>query len=250
MIARALSLGEGLVALHEPEPHLLDVGFRAWARSSSSSQLEAEIQKRRHPVMTSVRQDSILVESSNYLSFLVPQLARLYEPRLVHIMRHPRPFVRSGLARGWYKRPALVRTLMRASALATGGSPYPVFQFECHRLAPPPDAGSRAAQIAWLWSEYNNAIADDAAASGAPTFTVTLEDFQAAPEDSLRRLLTFIGSKPQPRLADMVAVAQSRPNASAGKSQEKLHETPWTDQDEQDLNRWAGAAARRFGYSL
>jgi hypothetical protein len=244
MVARLLEGLPGVAAHHEPRPFLLDLNYRAWRGTLDPEEALRALHARRDAMIEDARRkDLVYFESSHQLTFLVPAIAQAFRPRFVHLIRDGRPFVRSGLARGWFILPKPARLGMLAVARASTAVGYPVWEYEMHRLWPPRSARSRVARVSWLWAQYNLAIDRGMRESGAESIRMRLEDFETAPEAAIDRLLTFVGLAPGDRLPELAERCRARPN----KTERPLDER-WTDEDEADYQRWAGPAARYFGY--
>jgi hypothetical protein len=246
MLGQVLNLAPGVTSTHEPLPHLLDVNFRVWAGRATDHDVEAALAVRRDSLIAKAAQNGLAyVESSTYLSFLVSQLKDRYDAKFIHLVRDAREFVASGLARGWYKWPLPVRWLRLQLGSRATRSLQSSLEWECHRLWPPDGARSRAAQVAWLWQEYNLGIDRRLREAGAESLRMKLEDFERDAKSALQGVLAFAGIDASARLDEMVSVAQRRPNRRRGK-QKTLQ---WTPADEDALNQWAGSARAHFGYT-
>ncbi len=119
------------------------------------------------------------VETNNRITFLAPAVARAYpRSRFVHLLRHPGPFVRSGLRRGWYAR---------ADAHAVG------------RIRMTDDTRWSALEdrerIAWLWNETNAFVECFAATMPADRFLRVTSEAMFADPQIAAELCRFVGAE-------------------------------------------------------
>jgi hypothetical protein len=136
MLARVLALHPQIGAFHEPKPWLNTEAYLRWSGRRNSHYAHARLQLKRDDLIRQVEANDLqYVESSHFLSQLIPELRARYNARFIHLYRDGRDFVRSGLERPWYQRRGRLewlRTfLRRAPGLDIGNS------FIDHRLDPP-----------------------------------------------------------------------------------------------------------------
>jgi len=172
---------------------------------------------RKKLVIGTLRRDLHYVESSWFLCSLGAVLKDVFPGcRLIHLVRDGRDFVRSGMARPWFKndRKYLAKP----------------WSWSRDRWHPPPQANSRIAKIAWLWAAQQNSIAAHADS------VLRLEDLIA---DGL--VLSDLG------LPMSTRVLLPRMNATEN------HVIPrwpdWTAPMRADFDRWASPVLARYGYS-
>lgn len=243
MLAKVLGLHPEVLALHEPQPLLNKEAFFAWSGSRDSVEISQRVSGKRSPLIAQVVEDNHLfyVESSNFLSHLIPELDELFEPNFIHLYRNGRDFVLSGLSRTWYQpvdaSTRIATYLRRNFALDVGNS------FIDHRLKPPKDCGSRLQKCAWLWAEINRVILNELATIPEDRrFELRLEDFG---EDVLREVLGFIGVDASSNLLrEMLTIASERPNATP---QSRVR-TTWGEVEEQSFDAIAGSVMHQLGY--
>lgn len=244
MLARALAKVPGVLALHEPKPHLITEGYLRWKRGISSEEAARCIRSKRSDLIDQVAQSGLTyIESSHYCSHLIPELARLFDARFVFLHRDPRGFTRSGLARpGWYsaKGPAerfksLIRQRLKVGAEVG-------YYWHDHRLDPPAHLSTRMEKIAWLWTEMNRVIVRDLEAV-APDRKLEFRLDAVGPE-SFGALLAFVGGdgRDASTLDAMLAVAERKPN------KRKHQPASVEDWDEEAFRSITEAMAGKLGY--
>lgn len=243
MLARVLALHPEIGAFHEPRPLLNTEAYRRWSERKDSDYAHERLAQKRDDLIEQVGANGLqFVESSHFLSHLIPELRERYNARFVHLFRDGRDFVRSGLERGWYRngKLGLVRTIVRRrTGLAVGNS------FVDHRLDPPSKYDSRFERIAWLWAEINGQILDYLKAVPEENQTkVRLETFGA---EAIRELLAFLGHPAEDRLVlEMAEVGAKKPNRT-----EDREVPPPGDWGEERLRRFhaiAGEMMNRLEY--
>ncbi len=212
MLARALAPVPGLLALHEPKPHLITEGYLRWKGELSPDQAEVRIRSKRADLIEQVETNGLAyIESSHYCSHLIPELARLFGARFVFLHRDPRGFTKSGLARPtWY--PKLDSTERAKSIIRRRVGVEVGNYWHDHRLDPPAHLTTRMEKIAWLWAEINRVILRDL--SEIDPDRVFEFRLGAARGETFRELLEFIGVDATDKeiAASMLAVAQQEPN--------------------------------------
>lgn len=245
MLARVLALHPDVGAFHEPRPWLNAEAYLKWRGRRSSKDIHAVLRKKRDDLIEQVEANRLTyVESSHFLSHLIPELAERYDARFVHLFRSGRDFVRSGLDRNWYRRKtfrARIDTwLRRTTGLEVGNS------FCDHRLAPP-RLGSRLARIAWLWAEINGCILQGfERLPAARTMAVRLEDFGRS---SLLELLAFLSVEAENSVVDeMLRLAAREPNRTKDPSAPPPEE--WSEEAEEAFRRLAGPMMAKLGYAI
>ena len=150
MLARVLALHPHILSLHEPQPYLRPENYLAWEGEANPLKVAKWVELKRDWLIKEADNNGFMyVESSHFLSFLIPHLDTLYKPRFIHLVRDGRDFVRSGMSRKWYTD-------------HDGPSALPNTMAEGHRLDPPPEADTRFKKISWLWAETNRKIREAA----------------------------------------------------------------------------------------
>lgn len=247
MLGDALACSSKLQAAHEPAPHLLDINYRAWHGNISHDEIQDALATRRDSLLARAEAaGQLYVESSHYLSFLVPALVERYNARFIHLIRDGRTFVPSAMQRGWYKWPKPLRWARLQLGQRMMLRPDPSVQWECHRLWPPAEATTQIQRLAWLWSEYNLGIRRQLQALNTPTLTVRLEDIGRDPKTELTRVLSFVGGGAIQDLDAIVAKAAAKPNRTEKSGQKPRG--PLSEDELAQFLRWGNAALHSFGY--
>lgn len=135
MLARVLALHPQLGAFHEPKPWLNTEAYLRWSGRKDPEYAHARLEQKRDDLIEQVDANGLrYIESSHFLSHVIPDLRDRYDARFIHLYRDGRDFVRSGLERDWYPVGAFARTrgtIRRMTGLKVGDS------FADHRLDPP-----------------------------------------------------------------------------------------------------------------
>lgn len=244
MIARVLDLHRDIAAFHEPEPHLVTEAYLRWAGEVESGYVhECLSRKRDKRVLAKGDEGCTYVESSHYLSHLIPELRERYDGRFVHLYRDGRDFTRSGLEREWYEDPGLsgrLKTWLRRRVGVQVGT-----TFRDHRLGPPPDMTTRFEKTAWLWVEINRVILS--AIDRVPEEDVMAIRLEAFGQETIQDLLVFMGYEATDELVvKMHDEAESRPNQTVDRTV-----PPKEDWEQTTIERFweiAGPMMERLGY--
>lgn len=245
MIARVLDLHQGITAVHEPEPHLVTEAYLRWSGEVGSKYVHDRLSRKRDErVLRTGNGERTYVESSHYLSHLIPELWERYDAQFVHLYRDGRDFTRSGLERRWYEDPGLVGRLKTCLRRRTGlqvGT-----RFRDHRLEPPPEMTTRFEKTAWLWVEINRVILN--ALDGVPDEDVMAIRLEAFDREAILELLDFTGHEPADELVDkMLEEAESRPNQTEDRTVPPKEE--WEERTVERFWEITGPMMERLGYS-
>ena len=245
MLARVLAQLDGVLALHEPKPHLTTEGYLHWKGRLTNEEAKKRIRAKRTSLIEQVASNGIsYLESSHYCSHFIPELHEMYNARFVHLYRDGRAFVRSGLARDtWYGDETIgdqIKTWLRRSTIKPIGR-----HWIDHRLEPPKSLKTRVEKLSWLWVEINEIILQNLQQLPVNQyFSLRLEDVDTQNIKSLCSFLGFDGVKDE-TINQMLHVASQRPNNSKSRNREK---PPWTEENEQQFSRIAIATMKKLGY--
>lgn len=243
MLARVLALHPEIGAFHEPKPWLNTEAYLRWSGRKSSGYADARLEQKRDDLIEQVDANGLwYIESSHFLSHLIPELRDRYSARFVHLYRDGRDFVRSGMQRAWYcgRTLAPVRSaIRRMTGLEVGNS------FVDHRLDPPSRYDSRFERIAWLWAEINSEILDHL--EGVPDEDWREVRLEAFGEDTIRGLLRWLGHPAEDRLVDeMREMGTEKPNRTEDRQVSPPEE--WSGVRTNRFRTIAGDMMRRLGY--
>lgn len=107
-LARFLNQIPNVVSKHEPEPDkkIVDLGIN-YSRNIIGTQEAVQIIKNsRKAIYKELKRKNcdLYIESNNRLFSLIPVLRLAFEdPKIIHIVRDGREYVRSGMSRAWYR---------------------------------------------------------------------------------------------------------------------------------------------------
>jgi hypothetical protein len=207
-LAHLVSSTSGVVAVHEPAPHLLRLSKLAFEERSS---VDAGPSERWRLVVEAARADAIwqahrkghaYFESGNRMTFFAPELASLFpDAKFVHLFRDPMTFVESTHARGWY-----------------AGHPW-----DWARIAPGPadaflDRWERMdalEKIAWNWVGVNAYALDVCdSISSHRSMLLPSEALFSGRKDVVEQLFSFLELRP-PGIRTVRRVLSGRLNASS-----------------------------------
>lgn len=248
MLARVLALSDEIQTTHEPHPRLTYENYLLWAGRLSPERAQTLLARHRDPLVHAARErGGLYVDTSVYLTFFTPHLHTRYQPKFIHLLRDGRDFVRSGMSRkNWYALPRPLRRAQMAMVDALPFRPRLNARREYLRLWPPEDAGTKLEKIAWLWAEYNTRIEQMLDSCGSTHLQLRLEDVQSDPRAALTRVLEYIGATDLTRLAEMVALCETRPNRTTEAGFPAADE--WSAEQRAQYTQWAGTAAAHFAY--
>lgn len=246
MLSRVLANLDGVLALHEPKPHLVTGAYLRWAGKMSHERALRYIEVRRKDLILQASLNKLCyVESSHYCSHLIRELYELYGAKFIHLHRDGRSFVESGLAREeWYSRPGFKKTFgawLRHKTLLPIGNGW-----NDHRLSPPRGMCTRVEKISWLWKTINEEIIRGLENVPADAqMRVPLEKFD---EKYIEKIICFIGvsSSLNVDTDELLAAAESRPNKSAKEA--KTRKRKLLVEEKQIFFRIAGSMMSTLGY--
>lgn len=244
MLARVLALHTEIASFHEPRPLLNTEAYLRWAGRRDSDWIQQRLRWKRDDLIRQIETNGLgYVESSHFLSHLIPELLQRYDARFVHLYRDGRDFVRSGLERKWYQPQGplgLLRdALRRSTALDIWNS------YRDHRLKPPRGITTRLEAVAWLWAEINSRILQHLEQVPQESrLGIRLESF--GPK-TLGRLTAFLQLETAPDLIErMSAVATGKPNRTTTRSVNGWEQ--WEPHQQESFKRVAGRMMERLGY--
>ena len=90
----------GVFSVHEPRPTLQDIGHARWAGHIDSRSTSTAFLQNRKAQRRAIGRASVYVESNGGLTFLIDDLYRRFRSlRVLHVIRSPLSFIRSGVSR-------------------------------------------------------------------------------------------------------------------------------------------------------
>lgn len=206
--------------LHNPEVEMLYWGKYAYLSQNNQHNSYLFDGSRYEIIRNALLSGKSYIETNNRISFFAYEIARLYpNARFIHLVRHPKKFVLSGLDRGWYEDK---------------------FHYNNEGLIEPREEKqewmdlTRAGKIAWLWNETNQFIEDfKASIPEHRHITVKSEDMFSDPAE-VARMLSFVGAQKLPE--DTIRRLQERPvNAGRKKTSAVFTEIESRELQEQSI---------------
>ena len=176
LLTRLLESSKELMPVHEPAPELAYHSALAYREPTGSEALKMAIDLARYEyIRDAYLVNQRYVETNNRISFFAYYLAELYpQARFIHLVRHPEDFIRSGVARNWY----------RGQSIYDEGRIRDEARFKDWR----PEQ-----RVAWLWSATNNFILRFAGRYPQRSFQLKSETLFAGRQEELNALWQFLG---------------------------------------------------------
>ena len=165
LLTRILENSKSLFAVHEPAPELSYHSARAFMKPKEDDGLRTGIDIARYEM---IRNAYLLnrrfVETNNRISFFAYYLAELYpQARFIHLVRHPRKFIQSGMARNWYSDKNI----------------YDEGRIKDDQLF---EIYTTEQKIAWLWAATNSFIREFTLEHKTQCVSLRSEDLFTAPD--------------------------------------------------------------------
>jgi hypothetical protein len=145
----------GIMALHEPKPNFEKLGYDLISGKITHDQAKEEIIKNRKKIISKVG-NRIYIESNGGMTFLLPVLAEIFPLlKIVHIIRNPIDFVKSGVNRTTKVNGKVVQkyTLEESWRLKSSALKKDPYSDKWHNM----DLHER---FMWLWNLKNSFIID------------------------------------------------------------------------------------------
>lgn len=225
-------------ALHEPAPsrHLRVASNRYLCGRLAREQMVKLFADARRDRVAAIS-EPIYIESNPFLHGFVDVLDDVFEaPRVVHIVRDPRSYVRSYINYGAFRG---------IKGLAARLYPYWMLKPEQVDPAAPRrwTAMSQVERLAWRWATINASLDRGASIFGERYVRVRFEDLFAEDGSGLRWLAERIGLRPS---AQFERLREERVNASTGRQMPKWEQ--WDAADRRALMELCGPQMDRYGY--
>lgn len=230
-------------AYHEASPNLMMFPNYAFHNQSESKMLaNIFLAARAELMLNSFIKNKIYIETNHCLVFFSNQIKEIFpKARFVHILRHPGSFVRSAVMKGWHKNDSIwENNRVRIQD-----------EEDWKRL-------TQIERLAWTWNATHSFIENFKATTDADFLTVKLEDLISS-SNSFNQMLKFLDSdmsleesmikKLQNEKVNEISISPAEPP-----NMFKLPDYPkyrdWSTADKEDVGRFAGDLAERYGYSL
>ena len=187
-----------VTSLHEPNFNLIRLSAEYITRAKSESDIFKELQAYFQHTSFFNSSDELYVESDQKLVPFVPMLNKLFpECKFVWIFREPKSFVKSAVARDWFKYDAsqnilengvLLDPTERSQGLRIGGNSLDVVSNEVW------NSYNLAERNAWYWLYWNRLIEKNLEEiTENRIFVVQLKELNA----SMLYLIKFLGLDPK-----------------------------------------------------
>ncbi len=175
LLTEVFKKNAGLAAVHEPVPELSFHSSLAFKKPMNDPGLKMAIDAVRYEY---IRDTYLLgqryVETNNRISFFAHYLAELFpKAQFIHLVRHPKAFIKSGLSRNWY----------------SGKTLYDEGRIKDKAFF---DTCNQHEKIAWLWAATNQFGIDFQSKYPNRCYTLKSEDLFAGNEQ-LVKSLQFLG---------------------------------------------------------
>jgi len=247
MLHKALSAAPGVDMHHEYMVHLVQpLGVRRYQGLADAEEARA-ILTATHLAAVHYSDKPVWGDSSNKLSWLIPDLAALFpDAKFVHLVRDGRKVAGSyfrKLADECYddRSTAVLRHYLNDPAHVPAPPPEKKYWWPLPRHDDPAsEAFARFNQferIAWHWSEINRVILESLAALPGRSLCVRLEDLRERPA-TVHALWDFLG------LADADFDVFARPH-NVNRPEDRLLD----DQQRAQFDRICAAMMERLGYA-
>jgi len=186
-LARLLNRPElGLVALHEPDPTLVELGYDVVTGRKSVEHAKNVILRERAKIFRIVG-DKMYIESNGGLIFLLPALKELIPNlKVVHVVRNPVDFVRSGVNRCYYSKGKVFQTYAEEQRWKLRTSDFSDATEDWGAM----DMYER---FMWTWALKNNCAARFVRENPSIAVRVRFEDiFHCADQSGFHSMLEFL----------------------------------------------------------
>lgn len=187
-LARLLNRPElGLIAKHEPPPTLGDLGNDFITGRKSLEQTKRIILRDRAGIFGAI-EDQMYIESNSGLIFLLPALKELIPNlKVIHVVRNPIDFVRSGVNRSYRSKGKVFQTYAEEKNWKLRTSDFP-------EVAEDWAAMDMYERFMWTWALKNDYAARFVRENPSMALRVRFEDiFHTADHKGFQAILEFLG---------------------------------------------------------
>ncbi len=226
-------------ALHEPSPswRLRRASIKAHCGKITKGELVELLGRQRRGLVERVDR-AIYVESNPLLQGFIEAFGEVFErPRIVHVVRDARSFIRSSINFGTFR-----------------GMKWVASNFVPYWLSKPEQfAGNRertwgqmsdVERMAWFWKIVNEQLDRGEGIYGRDYLRIRFEDLFAKDGSGLEKLTDWIGL---PRSAKMTEEA-NRENVNASSREVLPRWEEWGEERKETVRRHCGALMERYGY--
>lgn len=230
---------ENVCALHEPpRSRHLRVASNRFLRGRLSERRLVELYAAARQARFARVREPVYIESNPFLHGFVGVFDEIFDsPRVVHIVRDPRTYVRSYINHGAFR-----------GIKGLAARYYPDWMLKPERMDPAAPRRwrdmSQVERIAWRWDTINGVLDRGEAVYGDRYLRIKFEDIFAEDGSGLRRLAEWVGL---PASAAFERLREERVNASQGRNLPRWEQ--WDLKDRQTLLDLCGRRMERYGYS-
>ncbi len=177
-ISKLLDIDSSILSLHEPSPKLFGLSKIGYDNISEEALLQAVLACRSETIGVSQK---TYMESSPHLTFLARMLQKGFKnSKFIHIVRHPRKVVDSGVKRNWYSGNRTDEWRIEPSE---NDQYYSKWQ-----------SMDSIEKNIWSWVRTNEWILDFQLSQPQDDFlTIRSEDLFSGQKDTIERLFKFCG---------------------------------------------------------
>jgi hypothetical protein len=226
-------------ALHEPpRSRHLRVASNKYLRGRLTRQRLVELYADARRDRFAKIGEPIYIESNPFLHGFVDALDEIFDaPRVVHIVRDPRTYVRSYINHGAFR-----------GIKGLAARYYPDWMIKPERLDPAAPRRwrdmSQVERLAWRWDTINGVLERGVALLGERYVRLKFEDVFAEDGSGLRRLAEWVGL---PQSSQFERLREEPVNASKARLLPKFDQ--WDAADQRALLEWCGPRMQRYGYA-
>jgi Sulfotransferase domain len=239
-LAQHLSEGYSQVcALHEPSPswRLRRASSKALAGRISQPELVHLLESSRRGLLGGVTQP-IYVESNPYLSGFVEVFGQVFgRVRVVHVVRDPRTYIRSGINFGVFRGFKQMVCAMVPWWLPRPELVDPAAPRKWINMTP-------AERLAWYWSTLNRWLDRGRDIYGENYLRIRFEELFARDGSGLARLTDWMGLPPNQQLAALA----NRENVNASQAEHCPKWEDWSESDRSMVMDYCGDLMGQYGY--
>jgi len=248
-LADLARLSPNLLAYHEPSPYLYGLSKQAYLYSGNdvADQVLVEALRCAREEQWSYSKSCAkgYIETSPQTTFLAPMIMRILpKAKFIHLTRHPKMVIRSGMNRGWYAGHISDATRIEPSVDAINSSVI-------NSGAISSDAWLSYTPLQkniWLWAETNRWILDFCATlPESQTLTLRAESLFAGEADFIQQFYAFINA-PIPPKKQIEKVLNKRLNQNVRGDFDEADE--WADNMGDDLSAFVATVAAALRYDL
>ncbi len=230
---------EGVTAVHEPKPsRFLRIAANAHLAGKISDETATRLFLRARQHVWSESHDPIFVESNPFLVGLLDVFGQAcLDPRVIHVVRDPRTWVRSVLNFG--SRRGIKRIAARVV-------PYWVVKPEQLTFAPqrPYRKMTHVEWLSWYWQLANQHLRRGSELYGDDYLLVRYEELFRKGGDGIRTLARWIGlSEREDQLDPLLKIP-----VNTSRSDTVPHWPAWSDKDRNVLLKHCGELMEELGF--